>query len=81
MLNLQDEKIEKMIQDMLQKQYVKGIRVGTYTVSKIVYDKLNDKTKSLMGRINDVNKYVNVVVNNKDEFLGNSGEWLYEMDK
>lgn len=74
MSNLQDEKIEKMIQDMLQKQYVKGMRVGAYTVSKIVHDKLNDKTKPLMDRINDANKYVDVAVNNKDEFLGNSGE-------
>lgn len=74
MSNLRDEKIEKMIQDMLQKQYVKGMRVGAYTVSKIVHDKLNDKTKPLMDRINDVNKYVDVAVNNKEKFLETSNE-------
>ena len=74
MSNLQDEKIEKMIQDMLQKQYVKGMRVSAYTVSKIVHDKLNDKTKPLMDRIHDVNKYVDVAVNNKEKFLKTSNE-------
>ena len=74
MSNSQDEKIEKIIQDMLQKQYVKGMRVGAYTVSNVVHDKLNDKTKPLMDRINDVNKYVDVAINNQEKFLETSNE-------
>ena len=39
-----------------------------------LHDKLNDKTKPLMDRIHDVNKYVDVAVNNKEKFLETSNE-------
>ena len=40
-----------------------------YAASKAVYDKLNDKSKPLTERIDNVNKYCNVAVKNKDKFL------------
>lgn len=64
-----DKKLDDMLKDMLTKQYLKGMEAGAYAASKAVYDKLNDKSKPLTERIDNVNKYCNVAVKNKDKFL------------
>lgn len=64
-----DKKLYDMLKDMITKQYLKGMKAGAYVISKVVYDKLNDKSKPLTERIDNVNKYCNVAVENKDKFL------------
>ena len=57
MTDEQSKVLEEAFKSELQKQYIRGLRVGILTVSKIVYDKLNDSSKPLMTRINDVKKW------------------------
>ena len=45
-----------------------GIRIGMLSCSKVVMEKLNDKSKSLMDRITDVRNFCNVAIKN-DKFL------------
>ena len=68
-----EQKIEQVFRENLQRAYNNGLRVGVYTASKIVLDKLNDTSKPLMKRIRDVQNYCNVPLKNEDKFLGVSG--------
>ena len=62
MTNEQENKIEKLLKTELHKQYLRGIRVGIQTCSKVCLEKLNDNSKSLMKRINDIKKYCSVAI-------------------
>jgi hypothetical protein len=59
---------EQIIRPLLEKQRAQGIRIGMLSCSKIVMDKLNDKSKSLMDRITDVKRFCNVAIKN-EKFL------------
>jgi hypothetical protein len=72
MTDEQSKVLEEAFKSELQKQYIRGLRVGILTVSKIVYDKLNDSSKPLMTRINDVKKYCKVPLDNNNKFVANN---------
>ena len=57
MTNEQETKLEKLFRTELQKQYLRGIRVGIQTCSKVCLEKLNDSSKPLMKRIENTKKY------------------------
>ena len=64
-----EEEFEKIFRDHLQKQLNRGIKIGVLTNSRIVLDKLNDTSKSLEDRIEDVKKFCQVPLDNKEKFL------------
>lgn len=55
--NDEETKLEKLFRTELQKQFLRGIRVGIQTCSKVCLEKLNDSSKLLMKRIEDTKKY------------------------
>lgn len=58
--NEEETKLEKLFRTELQKQFLRGIRVGIQTCSKVCLEKLNDSSKPLMKRIEDTKKYCSV---------------------
>lgn len=72
MTDEQSKVLEEAFKSELQKQYIRGMRVGILTVSKIVYDMLNDSSKPLMKRIDDVKKYCKVPLDNQNKFVTNN---------
>jgi len=66
-----DQDIEKVIRDAMQQQYFRGLQIGALTVSKIVLDMLNDKSKPLLKRIEKVRRYCKTPLANADKVLGN----------
>lgn len=62
MTNEQETKLEELFRSELQKQYLRGIRAGIQTCSKVCIDKLNDSSKPLMKRIEGVKKYCAVAL-------------------
>lgn len=65
--NEQETELEKLFRTELQKQFLRGIRVGIQTCSKICIEKLNDNSKPLMKRIEDTKKYCSVAT--QSDFL------------
>lgn len=55
--NDEETKLEKLFRTELEKQFLRGIRVGIQTCSKVCLEKLNDSSKPLMKRIEDTKKY------------------------
>lgn len=53
----QEKQLEEMFKQKLQEQYIRGLKVGSKSVSKVILDKLNDSSKSLMERIEDVKRF------------------------
>ena len=82
--NKQEEKFEELLKTKLNEQYNKGLHVGILSISKIILDKLNDNSKPLMKRINDVKKFCEApwnkqTVETTDTSLeGNDGENVTE---
>lgn len=62
------EKAEDILVPIIKNARAQGIRIGMLSCSKIVMDKLNDKSKSLIDRITDVKNFCNVAIKN-DKFL------------
>lgn len=60
MTDEQNKELENLFRTELQKQYLRGLRVGIKTVSKVCLEKLNDNSKPLLKRIEDVKKYCSV---------------------
>lgn len=60
--NEQERKFEELLRTKLQKQFSRGIRVGIQTCSKVCLEKLNDSSKPLMKRIDEVKKYCSVAL-------------------
>lgn len=58
--NDEETKLEELFRTELQKQFLRGIRVGIQTCSKVCLEKLNDSSKPLMKRIEDTKKYCTV---------------------
>ena len=61
------QKIEEAAVKIYKAAYNKGLRVGAYTVSKIVLNMLNDKSKPLLTRIEKVRKYCKTPIDNSDK--------------
>lgn len=77
MADLKEEgkkKIEEAAVEIYKAAYYKGLRVGAYTVSKIVLDMLNDKSKPLLARIEKVRNYCKVPIDNSDKVFKENEE-------
>lgn len=55
--NEEETKLEKLFRTELQKHFLCGIKVGIQTCSKVCLEKLNDNSKPLMKRIENIKKY------------------------
>lgn len=55
--NEEETKLEKLFRTELQKHFLRGIKVGIQTCSKVCLEKLNDNSKPLMKRIENIKKY------------------------
>ena len=55
--NEQEKQLEELFKVKLKEQYNHGLHVGILSVSKVVLDKLNDNSKPLMKRIEDVKRF------------------------
>lgn len=53
----QNKELETLFRTELQKQYLRGLRVGIKTASTVCLEKLNDSSKPLLKRIEDVKRY------------------------
>lgn len=62
------DKAEEILVPIIKNARAQGIRIGMLSCSKVVMEKLNDKSKSLMDRITDVRNFCNVAIKN-DKFL------------
>jgi len=51
---------EALMIRQLRRRYNDGLRVGSYAVSKTVLDMLNDSSKPLMERIENVKRYCKI---------------------
>lgn len=60
--NEQESKLEELFRTELQKQFLRGIRVGIQTCSKVCLEKFNDSSKPLMKRIDEVKRYCSVAL-------------------
>lgn len=64
----QEDRISELFKIELKKQYLRGVKAGMLVVSEVVKEKLNDRSKSLLQRINDVKSYCNVATENRNLF-------------
>ena len=55
--NVEEIMLEKLFRTELQKHFLRGIKVGIQTCSKVCLEKLNDNSKPLMKRIENIKKY------------------------
>ena len=69
MSNLNEQQATELAQSILQQQYSKGLKAGLYIASSVVNEKLNNKSKSLAERVNDVKKYCRVAIDQKEKFV------------
>ena len=52
-----EEQLKAYFEGKLKEQYQKGLAIGVKTVSKLILDKLNDSSLSLMDRITKVKQF------------------------
>lgn len=57
MTKTQGKQLEELLKTKLKEQYNRGVRVGILSVSKVVLDKLSDRSKPLTKRIEEIKKY------------------------
>ena len=69
MSNLNEQQATELAQSILQQQYNKGLKAGLYIANSVVNEKLNNKSKSLAERVNDVKKYCRVAIDQKEKFV------------
>lgn len=55
--NEEEIMLKKLFRTELQKHFLRGITVGIQTCSKVCLEKLNDNSKPLMKRIENIKKY------------------------
>lgn len=65
--NEQESKLEELFKAELKKQFLRGIRAGIMTCSKVCLEKLNNSSKPLTKRIEDVKKYCSIAT--QSDFL------------
>lgn len=73
----QQKQLEELFKVKLKEQYQRGLHVGILSVSKGVLDKLNDGSKPLMKRIEDIKKFCQTPQNKQKQIkstLGEAGE-------
>lgn len=70
----QNKELEELFRTKLQEQYNRGIKVGILTVSKIVTDKLNDKSVPFMQRIEEVKRFCKIAPSVEQKFNEIAGE-------
>ena len=63
----QSKAMELLIRTRLNEQFLRGVRVGIQTCSKVVLEKLNDREKTFIQRVDEVKKYCSTA--NQKEFL------------
>lgn len=73
-----EQEYENIVRSALQKQRVQGIRIGMLACSKIVMEKLNDTSKPLMQRFDEVKKFCSVAMKDESTFLNKD---LYDVQK
>lgn len=66
---INEQQATELAQSILQQQYKKGLKAGVYVASSIIYEKLNNKNRSLADRVNDVKKYCRVAIDQKEKFV------------
>lgn len=66
---INEQQATELAQSILKQQYDKGLKTGIYIASAIVNEKLNNKSKSLAERVNDVKKYCRVAIDQKEKFV------------
>lgn len=57
MTDEQNKQLENLFRTELQKQYIRGLRAGIKTASTVCLEKINDSSKPLLKRIEDVKRY------------------------
>ena len=77
----QNKELEELFRNKLQEQYNRGIRVGVMTVSKIVTDKLNDKSIPFMQRIEDVKRFCKIAPSVEQKYDEIAGETVNSEDQ
>lgn len=70
----QNTQLEELFKTKLQEQYNRGIKVGILTVSKIVSDKLNDKSVPFAKRIEDVKRFCKIAPSVEQKFNEIAGQ-------
>ena len=63
----QSKAMELLIRTRLNVHFLRGVRVGIQTCSKVVLEKLNDREKTFIQRVDEVKKYCSTA--NQKEFL------------
>ena len=56
----QEKQLEELFKEKLKEQYLKGIKVGVLSASKVIIDKLEDKSKPLTQRVSEVKQFCKV---------------------
>lgn len=69
MTEKQENKMLKTIKENLEKQRNGGIQIGIIAASKVIYDKLNDTSKSLLDRVEDVKRFCKISLNKEKEII------------
>ena len=69
MSNLNEQQATELAQSILKQQYDKGLKAGLFIASSVVNKKLDNKSKSLAERVNDVKKYCRVAIDQKEKFV------------
>ena len=64
-----EQEVIELVKLISQQQYKKGLKAGVYVASSIIYEKLNNKNRSLADRVNDVKKYCRVAIDQKEKFV------------
>lgn len=70
----QEKQLEELFKVKLKEQYQRGLHVGILSVSKVVLDKLNDGSKPLMKRIEDIKKFCQTPWNKQKQIKSTLGE-------
>ncbi len=77
-----EEQLKAYFEGKLKEQYQKGLAIGVKTVSKLILDKLNDSSLSLMDRITKVKQFCNspFATNKKPDEAENTKEEVENAD-
>lgn len=77
-----EEQLKVYFEGKLKEQYQKGLAIGVKTVSKLILDKLNDSSLSLMDRITKVKQFCNspFATNKKPDEAENTKEEVENAD-
>ena len=65
----QESKMQKIIKENLEKQRNIGIQIGIVAASKVIYNKLNDSSKTLLDRVADAKKFCKIGLDKEKELI------------